>query len=185
MRPPSGQLRDELLVMAAQDGRAAAMDELVARWQPRLWRHAFRLTGRREAAWDVIQDAWLAIIRGLRRLADPARFRPWAYRIVTHKASDWIRRHQRDRAVRSGLDDAPPPVGKDGRAEQDRLDEVDSVRAALARLPGGQRIVLILHYLDELPVAEIAHVLNIPPGTVKSRLHNGRAELRRLLKASD
>ena len=185
MRPPATQLRDELLVMAAQDGEAAAMDELVIRWQKRLWRHAFRLIGRREAAWDVLQEGWLAIIRGLRRLDDPARFRPWAYRIVTHKAADWIRRHRRDQAVRNGLDDLPPPIGDDGREQTRRDDDADIVRSALIKISAAQRIVLILHYIDDLPVAEIAEVLNIPVGTVKSRLHNGRAELKRLLEIRD
>jgi len=180
MRPSASQLRDELLVMAAQDGQAAAMDALVARWQERLWRHAFRLIGRREAAWDVLQEGWLAIIRGLRRLDDPARFRPWAYRIVTHKAADWIRR-RRDRRTQSPLDDTTPPADH-GRPDSARIDDVDETRAALAGLNGRQRIVLVLHYIDELPVAEIADVLNIPPGTVKSRLHHGRAELKRRLE---
>lgn len=184
MNRPSGQLRDELLVMAAQDGEPTAMNELVRRWQERLWRHAYRLTGQREAAWDVLQEGWLAIVRGLRRLDDPKRFRPWAYRIVTYKAADWIRRRQRDRRTQGPLDEAQPPPDR-GRPDHDHVDDVDEIRAALAGLGGAQRIVLMLHYIDELPVAEIAEVLNIPPGTVKSRLHNGRAELRRLLKASD
>lgn len=180
MNRPSGQLRDEMLVMAAQDGEPTAMNELVSRWQERLWRHAFRLTGQREAAWEVLQEGWLAVVRGLRRLDDPKRFRPWVYRIITHKAADWIRRRQRDRRAQGPLDDAQPPPDR-SRPDQSRVDDVDEIRAALAGVGSPQRIVLVLHYIDELPVAEIAEVLNIPPGTVKSRLHNGRAELRRLL----
>jgi RNA polymerase sigma factor (sigma-70 family) len=89
------QLVDELLVMDAQSGRVKAMEMLVCRWQKRLWRYACRLTGSPEAAWDVTQEGWLGIVRGLSRLSDPARFRPWAYRIVTNKANDWISKSAR------------------------------------------------------------------------------------------
>lgn len=85
---PVEQIADEILVMDCQSGRVGALEILVARWQKRLWRYAYGLTGDTEAAWDVTQDSWLAIIRGISRLNDPARFRSWAYRIVTNKASD-------------------------------------------------------------------------------------------------
>ncbi|MHC4562902.1 MAG: RNA polymerase sigma factor [Planctomycetota bacterium] len=175
MRPASQQARDELIVMRCQDGDVDAMDELVARWQQPLWRHACRLVGRADAAWEVVQDSWLGIIRGLGRLDDPKRFRPWAYRIVTYKAADWIRRHKRRKAVHDELSFDPPTDGHWGD------EETEAIHAALAKVPAGQRMVLVLHYIDELPVLEIAVVLDIPEGTVKSRLHNGRARLRELL----
>ncbi len=82
---------DELLVLRCQDGDGGAMDELVRRWHGRLLRHAWHLTRREDAASDVTQDAWVGIVRGIRRLSDPAMFRVWAYRIVTHKCADWMR----------------------------------------------------------------------------------------------
>ena len=175
MRQASQQARDELIVMRCQDGDGDAMDELVARWQQPLWRHACRLIGRTDAAWEVLQDGWLGIIRGLGRLDDPKRFRPWAYRIVTYKAADWIRRHRRPRATCDELSFDPPAGGRSGD------EETEVIHAALAKLPASQRMALVLHYIDDLPVLEIAEVLNIPEGTVKSRLHNGRARLRKLL----
>jgi len=65
------QLVDEILVMDAQDGKARAMEILVSRWQKRLWKYAYRLTGNSEGAWDVTQETWLGIIKGLRKLNDP------------------------------------------------------------------------------------------------------------------
>ncbi|MHC4356893.1 MAG: RNA polymerase sigma factor, partial [Planctomycetota bacterium] len=88
------QLADEILVMDCQSGRVRAMEMLVSRWQERLWRYALRLVGDTEAAWDITQDSWLGIIRGISRLNDPARFRSWAYRIVTNKSRDWIKRRK-------------------------------------------------------------------------------------------
>ncbi len=86
------QIVDEILVMDCQSGRVKALEILVSRWQKRLWRYAFRLIGDSEAAWDITQESWLGIIRGISRLNDPARFRPWAYKIVTNKTHDWIRK---------------------------------------------------------------------------------------------
>ncbi len=77
-------IHDELLVLRCQSGETEAMEELIGNWQPRLWRHAKRLTGRRDAAWDVLQETLLAIVRSLHRLDDPALFRTWAYRIATN-----------------------------------------------------------------------------------------------------
>ena len=175
MKVTAQQLVDELLVMRCQDGDADAMRELVSRWQRPLWRYAYRLTGREDAAWDAVQDAWLAVIRGLRRLDDPRRFRQWAYRIVTNKAADWIRKRQRRRKFRKGLEAAPPPAAADNGAAED-------VRAALRLLPRRQRVLLTLRYLEGLNVGEIASVLRVPTGTVKSRLHGARKELKRLLR---
>ena len=69
---------DELLVLRSQDGDRGALDELVNRWQGRFFRHACRLTANPDSARDAVQEAWIAIVRGLRRLDDPARFGPWA-----------------------------------------------------------------------------------------------------------
>jgi RNA polymerase sigma-70 factor (ECF subfamily) len=178
MQTHPGQPADELLVLRCQDGEAEALAELVSRWHRPLWRHAYRLTGREEAAWEVAQEAWLSIVRGLRRLDDPARFRPWAYRIVTHKASDWIRKHQRMRQRRRGLD-TQMPAAADVKDDQ----PLEDLHAALRRLGARQRVILSLRYLEELSVAEIAAILSIPAGTVKSRLHAAREELKRIWEA--
>lgn len=85
---PADDVYDELLVLRCQEGDQDALDELVARWQRRLFDHARRLTQQTDAAWDVVQEAWMAIVRGIGRLQDPASFRPWAYRIVTFKCTE-------------------------------------------------------------------------------------------------
>lgn len=173
---------DELLVLRCQDGDADALRDLVTRWQPRLGRFAWRLTAEREAARDITQDAWLAIVRGLSRLDDPARFRSWAYRVVRNKCADWTRRRvveqRAERDVR----------GSGALGSGDRLNETDSagelrrMREALTRLPDEQRAMLSLHYLDGMSVAEIAGVLDVPLGTVKSRMHHARNCLKQALE---
>jgi RNA polymerase sigma-70 factor (ECF subfamily) len=170
------QLVDEILVMDAQSGRVQAMEMLVARWQKRLWRYACRLTGDAEAAWDVTQEAWLGIVRGITRLGDPARFRPWAFRIVTNKTRDWIKKNSVPRQ--------PPatPAEKTGRQHGDTTDDLQQI---LTRLPERSRTVLTLYYLEEFSLSEVARILRVPKGTVKSRLHTARAEFKRLWQTGE
>ena len=176
MKDDNRHLVDQLLVMDAQDGDRRAMQKLVQRWQKRLWLHARRLTGDGQAAWDVTQEARLAVIKGIGRLHDPARFKPWAYRIVTNKAMDLLKARQagrpRGRQPASRAAYAEPAAG----GEQTHL----PVAELLGRLDAGKRAAVALYYLEGLSVAEVGSVLNIPPGTVKSRLHNARIELKRL-----
>lgn len=168
------QIVDELLVMECQDGSAKALERLVSRWQRRLWQYAYRLTGNAEAAWDVTQESWLGVVRGLSHLNDPARFRPWVYRIVTRKADDWIARNAKARRRTETIPEEP-----EQNPSQDR-EASDDLQSLMGRLPDQSRTVLALCYLEGLPIAEIARVLGIPEGTVKSRLHAARNELKAL-----
>ncbi len=169
-------------MLQCQEGDGDALKTLIARWQPRLARLAWRLTGEREAARDVVQDAWLAIVRGLKRLDDPARFRWWAYRIVTNKCADWIRRRSVRRSAAQELRDAAASTRDDSSNQTDSANDVARMRDAMAKLPDEQRAVLSLHYLDEMGVREIARVLGVPDGTVKSRLHHARNRLKEALE---
>lgn len=180
MTEHSEQLVDEILVMDCQSGRSGALDMLVSRWQKRLWRYACRLTGSSEAAWEVTQESWLGIIRGLGRLNDPARFRPWAYRIVTNKARDWIKRSAKRRPAQS--EEIQEKHTHDERRTQETSADLQTI---LCRLPQRSRTVLTLHYLEEFGLAEIAAVLGVPTGTVKSRLHTARTEFKKLWRAAD
>jgi RNA polymerase sigma-70 factor (ECF subfamily) len=171
-RAPS-EVLDDYLVLRGQAGEPEAFRRLVERWQPRLLRQAFRYTRNADAAHDVTQESWMAIVRGLGRLDDPTRFRPWAYRIVANKARDWIRREQsRRRATESAVvPDQVAPV----RAS---TDPVARIRAGIARLEPDQRLILSWFYLEDMPLRDIAEALSIPVGTVKSRLFHARAALR-------
>jgi RNA polymerase sigma-70 factor (ECF subfamily) len=169
------QLVDELLVMESQDGSRRAMEMLVSRWQERLWRYAQRLTGDSEAAWDVTQESWLAIVRGISRLEDPARFASWAYRIVTNKANDWIGRKTRSKPLPPEFDREAGPSD-----EQQAVIEAADLQSVLPRLSDPSRTVLTLHYLEGFGLADIAGILHVPQGTVKSRLHAARNALRSL-----
>jgi RNA polymerase sigma-70 factor (ECF subfamily) len=180
----SDAIYDEWLILRCQDGEVEALEELVGRWQPRLARHALRLTGRHEAAGDVMQEAWLAMVRGIGRLRDPAGFPAWAYRIVGHKCADWVRRRVRERGLEAEAVAAASVNGRMEAEEPDaeRTDDIARLRAGLKRLPHEQRIVLTLHYLEAMAVADIAQCLDVAVGTVKSRLHHARHRLKESLE---
>lgn len=135
-------IQDELLVLQCQEGDRAAFRSLITRWQPRLRRLAWRLTSERETARDVVQDAWLAIVRGLGRLDDPARFRSWAYRIVSNKCADWTRRRVVQRKVSEVLQRVAASTQTDASCETDSPSDLGRLRDALAELPDQQRATL-------------------------------------------
>ncbi len=172
-------LTNELLVLRCQEGDLAAFEQLVERWQERLWRHAWRLTGDEEAAWDAIQEAWIGISHGLRRLAEPAAFPGWAYQIVSHKCRDWLRRQRRQRRIdelyREEIQEPCEPA----------REQYGSLTEALAQLSGHDRAILSLRYEDSFGTAEISAILGIPEGTVKSRLFHARKRLKHFLEKSD
>jgi RNA polymerase sigma-70 factor (ECF subfamily) len=174
MHNPAEQIADEILVMDAQSGHREAFDMLVSRWQKRLWWHAFNLTGRTGAAWDITQESWLDIVRGLTRLNDPARFGSWAYRIVSHKAYDWRCRHGRKSSLEIEPEDTPGVS-----SEKEKHEAAIDVHDILRRLPARAQVVLNLYYLEGFSLAEIAGILGTPEGTVKSRLHAARIEFRK------
>jgi len=178
----SERINDELLVIQAQEGAVLALSELVDRWQERLWRLAWRLTDDEHAAWDVLQEAWIVISREIARLADPAAFPAWAYRITSNKSRDWIRRRQRMRRA----DELYGERWRDAANGVDHSEQrYSNLREALADLPGRDRAILSLRYEDGFATEEIARILRIPSGTVKSRLHHARQRLRRFLEESE
>jgi len=183
MKRNAATVLDEYLVLAAQQGSAEAFRRLVIRWTPGLRRHAGRVLLDADAASDAVQDAWLAIAKGLRRLDDPTRFPAWALAITTRRCVDEVRRRQRRRDVtRSVLDDRLVAAARVTRDDPEQtLDLVEAV----ATLPADQRLLVSLYYGEGLSIGEIADAFRIPAGTVKSRLHAIRLSLKARLEGED
>jgi len=167
---PVEQLVDEILVMDCQSGSVKALEILVSRWQKRLWHYAYNLTGNTEAAWDITQDSWLGIIKGLRKLHDPANFKAWAYRITTNKSIDWIRKSKVEKQISI----------EEIHDHQHEAKHDTGVKELLEKLDTRKQVVLSLYYFEQLSVSEISVALKIPKGTVKSRLYSARKELKEL-----
>lgn len=164
---------DAWLAARAKTGDEAAFRRLFERWRPRMLRHAGRLLDSADLAQDAVQDAWIAIARGVSRLDDPARFPAWAFRILTRRCADAVRTAVRNRRADGAANDpaTEPPV-RDGPDGQIALSQ------ALALLPAADHALISLFYVEELGVGEISTALGIPPGTVKSRLFHARARLK-------
>ena len=166
----------------SQDGDPEALKKLVARWYGRLRRHAWYLTHDREVAEDIVQDAWLDIIRTIRRLKEPASFRGWAYRIVGNKAADWVRRRKRQRNLVREVAFHRRNVSNQPSLERDADGMQSLLRQVIKTLPMKSRLVLSMKYVDRMSTREIADSLGIPVGTIKSRLHHAREQLKQAME---
>lgn len=170
MNRTSEQVLEECWVLSAQAGDEKALSCLIRVCQPVLYSHVARLLGDPDASRDVWQDSLLAAVRNLRQLRDPARFRPWLFRIATLKCRDWQRRQYRDRKrfVIEGdlIDQAAGP--------DDGVEQHESIHEVLRRLPKEQRVLMSLFYLQGFSVADLAEILDIKPGAVKTRLFRAR-----------
>ena len=178
MKKPSDKIADEFLVLRAQEGDAGALDALLRRWQERLWLLARRCTNDQEAANDVLQNSLIAVARSIGKLADPAQFRSWAFRIVSNKSRDWIRTQQRRRKL---VESAAETEAHGEEAVATADDARDVVRRSLEKLPGEQQSILTLFYIEEMSVAEISGALDLAAGTVKSRLFTARNQLKEII----
>lgn len=159
---------------AAQAGDRAALNELLTRHYDRIYGLCRRLTGNDADALDAAQEALLSVVRGLPRFGGEASFRTWTYRIATNACWDELRRRRR-RAMPGLPDDlaARPGTADESQAVTERLD----LETALAGLAPRARAAVVLRDWCGLSYEEVADVLDIPVGTVRSRLARGRAAL--------
>ena len=165
---------DGELVAAAQDGDRDALDRLLRRHHDRIHALARRMTGNEADASDATQEALIAIVRGLPKFDRRASFGTWAYRVATNACLDELRRRgRRPRPDPDALLARPAPGSDPGDVVSARID----VDAALATLPVEFRAAVVLRDLCALDYAEIADVLGIPAGTVRSRIARGRAQI--------
>jgi RNA polymerase sigma factor (sigma-70 family) len=171
-------LEDEWIAVRCQLGERAAFDELFQRWHGPIWQYVRRLSDD-DAAHDIAQDIWLRVLRGIGRLRDPAKLRAWLFGIA-HRT--WIDTLRRKYAVGvADIDEADRHELPDPKVADELEEELSAVEQELSRLPPIEREALTLFYLRELSLHEIAQALDIPIGTVKSRLHRARRMLRREL----
>ncbi|MEU9337318.1 sigma-70 family RNA polymerase sigma factor [Streptomyces sp. NPDC048290] len=164
---------DGLLVVRCQLGEREAFRELVALWHPPLWRYVRGMVGSSYLADDLVQEAWIAVVRGLPRLRQPERFAPWLFTIARRTVTDHLR--QTYRAPDTAMAEATAVVADDGLSGVLTTMQIET---GLAALPPLEREVLILFHLEDMPLASCAEVLGVPSGTVKSRLHRARRMLR-------
>jgi len=164
---------DEELVTAARAGDRAALESLLRAHHDTLYGVCVRVTGNPADGADACQNALLAIATRLADFGGRARFSTWAYRIAVNASLDELRRQRRRPEPRAPAEDVPDPGVGDAEQVALRLD----VAAALATLSPEQRAPVVLRDLGGLAYDEIAEVLDLAPGTVRSRIARGRAAL--------
>jgi RNA polymerase sigma-70 factor (ECF subfamily) len=179
-------LNDELdLIDDALDGDSAAFGLLVRRYQDRLYNAAVQIVGCRSEAEDVVQEAFVQAYVKLRSFKRNSRFYTWLYRIAVNVSIS----HRRRRKVEFSVEYARESTGdeplshSDGPSEALELEERgEKLRQALALLTTEHRTIIVLRHMDEFSYEEIAEILEISVGTVRSRLHRARAQLLEHLK---
>jgi RNA polymerase sigma-70 factor, ECF subfamily len=167
--------RDEWLALRCQSDEPGAYEALVSRFENPLIYYATKLTGDRDRALDVVQNAWIRVFKGIKKLKTPGSVRPWLYSIVHGLAVDEVRSEQ----VRSKAEE--PEWEEMADSKPFRPENAIAIHAALDRLERAHREVLTLFFLEEFSVAEIAEVTGCPEGTVKSRLYYARKSMRELI----
>ena len=174
---------DGALVDAAQRGDRAALDTLLRRHHDRVYAICRRMAGNDADAADATQEALVALVRGLPRFDGRAAFTTWLYRVAVNACLDELRRRARrpDPGLPEGERAPRDAPGSVDQAVSDRL----AIDEALTSLPGEFRVAVVLRDQLGLDYAEIASVLEVPVGTVKSRIARGRRDLAALLGNPD
>ena len=174
---------DEDLVRRYLSGDAGAFSTLVERHERRMYNLALRMTGREEDARDATQDAFLTALRKLSSFRGEAAFTTWMHRVTVNACYDLLRKRQRAPLLDRGQDERErgpePPPSPDHAASSDL--SID-VQRALMQVPEDFRTVMILHDVQDLPYEQVAAIVGVPVGTVKSRLHTARKRLAESLK---
>ena len=175
-------LQDRQYVLKLQQGDLSALGILYDRHRQMVYRTALAITGDPEAAADLLQDVFLRLNRFSRRIDAERPLEPWLYRMTANLCYTWMKRRNRFmRAVTEMAEWISREHHPTPQAITERDEEWDIVRKAVAALPLQQRVVVVMYYINDCAIQEISEILDIPIGTVKSRLYYGRNTLKKQL----
>ncbi len=163
----------DLLVLTAQSGNQQAFGLLFKFYHKPLIGFALKLSSDSELSKDAVQDAWIKAAKNIRQLKDPRAFRSWIYRLVRWKLTDLLRKRSREDCQLEQLNEETA-----SNLVENNTNEDETLSTALSRLPDIEKQIIHLFYLDEMKTAEISIILEIPAGTVKSRLNRARQMLK-------
>lgn len=165
------------LIELSRRGETSAYDQLVAGYQDRVYSLAYRVTGNREDAWDAAQEAFLKAYRNLRTFRGSSAFSTWLHRIAVNAALDIVRRRPHQPPVPLEMELSDSAVEDPGERVVQH-DVQQRIHRAIAGLPVEQRTAIVLRELHGHSYDEIAATLQIPLGTVRSRISRAREALR-------
>jgi len=172
----------ELLALKCSQGRKDAQEELVRTWERRLFYYIHRLVDDEQDAWQVLQETWVKVLRGIAGLEEPRRLPAWLYGIARNTAFSHLRARYAEQALMERQADLPEAKALDEGLE---FENAEQVHYGLGRLTVQHRDVLTLYFLQDLSLEEIAQVQGVPVGTVKSRLYYAKRALRAALDGQE
>lgn len=175
---------DQELIVQLQEGSLEALGQLYDRYHHLVYRTALAITGDIEAAKDLLQDVFLRLFRFAGRIDEQRPIEPWLYRMTANLSYTWVKRNHRFLRPIEDLSEWLSGTGRSHQHPQDVVEMHDDwlqVQQAVSALPLGQRVVVVLYYLNDLSLIEISNILDVPVGTVKSRLYYGRIALKKNL----
>lgn len=173
--------RDELLALRCQLSEPGAFADLVREMERPLLYFARQLVGDDQQAQDIVQEVWIRALRSIRRLREPRQLRSWLYQQARSLVVD-SQRQQYSRAARELNYAAEQPLVEDPSESVFSAEDTAAVHAGLQQLDLLHREVLVLHFLEELTIAEMAVIVDCPEGTIKSRMHHAKRALRAILE---
>lgn len=167
----------EWMALRCQSGEPGAFEDLIAVMERPLLYYATSLTGSSDSGLDVLQDVWIKAFRGIGKLKDPRALRPWLYSVTHGIAVDRIRRNSsRERAEKVELE-----AFQEAEEPSFSAEDAAAIHQALSEIDLKHREVLVLHFLEDLSIAEIAKVVGCSEGTVKSRMHYAKRAMKQIL----
>lgn len=176
-------LTDRELVLQLQKGDLAALGDLFDRHQRLVYRTAVGITGDEQVASDLLQDVFLRMHRFARHIDPDRPLEPWLYRTTANLTYTWMKRH--NRWLRPLEDVAEWLAGSKKQSPvylAEASEEWKDIRKAISSLSLQQRVVVVLYYINDLSLQEISEILDVPVGTIKSRLFYGRQALKKYLE---
>ncbi len=173
---------DSLLIARLRDGDIDALGELYERYKTKVFRTATAITHDERMAEDILQEVFLRVNRYADSFDPTQPFEPWLYRITVNLSYSWINKAKRwVYTFQDAIDRLRAPSKRDPERVTESREECAILRRAIDNLPDSHRTVVILYYLEDLSVNDLAFALGVPEGTVKSRLYYAREKLRKAI----
>jgi RNA polymerase sigma-70 factor (ECF subfamily) len=188
MNRPDRRTADAALIEAVLAGNVELFGELVQAYQGRLYNAVARMVGNPDDAEDIVQDAFVQAFRKLDSFRASSSFYTWIYRIAVNAAINFHRRHRRTLAFTVDHEEGSSVEGSSREAPSQRLESLEEsarVQQGLMQLSEEHRQILVMREIDDLSYEQIAEILRLPVGTVRSRLHRARLQLKDCLLQSE
>jgi RNA polymerase sigma-70 factor (ECF subfamily) len=169
----------ELLVLRCKQGQKCAFEELIRMWEQRLFYYIRRIVDDEQEAWQILQETWVKVLRGIWKLREPRKAPSWLYSIARTTSMSYLRAEYARQAFLKNDKNTPNFVDYD---QVNSFDDAEQVHYGLGRISLPHREVLTLFFLQDLSIEEIGEVLRVPVGTVKSRLYYAKRALKGVLE---